>query len=324
LHFLHSRFNLNQAGYADDRPGAIPFEASVSATVIRRYRLDDLRRFAAALGCASGLAPPRALALASHLLWFNAAGAASFGIVTLPCWLERIENGSIDLTATGTVTTERPSLAMLDGHDGIAPLVLERAAELAIEKARDTAVGLVRITHLGRLASAAAVVAAMALRPVAGLVLGPGGVWSAAVPSSAGLPILFDSALAAIEPSRTGAGTAARAARHGASPKPAPVRLLPPPLDGVANWREVLVPEETWLVAAVAVAELEPLSDFHGRVARWIQGLAESPTRLLPASWADRHAEAHERGVTIAAPAWKELKQWANRFAVAVPSPRGS
>ncbi len=304
--------------------GAIAFEASVSATVIRRYQLDELRRFAAALGCAAGLTPPRALALASHLLWFNAAGAASFGIGTLPYWLGRIENGSIDPGATGKITAERPSLASLDGDNGIAPLVLERAGELAIEKARDTAVGLVRITHLARLGSAAAVVAAMALRPVAALVLGTGGVWSAAVPSPAGQPIVFDSGLAGIEPRRTPTGAPARSGRRGGLAKPATARLFPPPLDGVATWSEVLVPEESWLVAAIAVAELEPLSDFHGRVGQWIQGLAESPGRLLPAVWADRHHEAHERGVAIAPTAWKELKHWANRFAVAVPTPGGS
>jgi len=261
------------------------------------------------------------LALASHLLWFDAAGAASFGISTLPCWLESIDNGSIDLTAAGTITRERPSLATLDGQNGIAPLVLERAGELAVEKARDTAVGLVQITHLARLGSGAAVVAAMALRPVAGLVLGPGGVWSAAVPSPAGRPIVFDSGLAGIEPGRAGTEVSPRSGRHGGPPKPATARSLPPPLDGVANWREVLVPEESWLVAAIAVGELEPLSNFHDRVAQWIDGVADGPGRLLPATWANRHDEAHERGVAIAPSAWKELKHWANRFAVAVPSP---
>jgi LDH2 family malate/lactate/ureidoglycolate dehydrogenase len=293
----------------------------VSATVIRRYRLDDLRRFAAALGCAGGLAPPRALALASHLLWFNAAGAASFGIETLPRWLEQIENGSIDIAATGKIRTERPSLATIDGDRCIAPLVLELAADLAIEKARDTAVGLVRVTHLGPLGSAAAIVAAMAARPVAGLVLGPGKLWSAAVPSPSGLPIVFDSGLAGYESRRTAVAAAARARRQSRPLKPSSARLIPPPLDGVANLREVLVPDESWLVAAIAVTELEPLSEFHARVGRWIEGLADEPGRLLPGVWTDRHNEADKRGLAIAAPAWKELKHWASRFAVVVPSP---
>jgi LDH2 family malate/lactate/ureidoglycolate dehydrogenase len=296
----------------------------VSTTVIRRYRLDDLRRFAAALGCASGLAPPPALALASHLLWFNAAGAASFGIATLPCWLESIENGSIDLAATGNIIAERPSLVTLDGHNGIVPLVLERAAELAIEKARDTAVALVRITHLGRYASAAAVVAGMALRPVAGLVLGPGGVWSAATPSPGGLPFVFDSGLAGFELERIRTGARARSGRHGGSSKAQKARLAAPPLNGVASWSEALVAEDSWLVAAIAVAEVEQLSAFHDRIGQWMQGLPDGPGRLLPATWGKRHDEAHERGVAIAPSAWKELKHWANRFAVTMPSPQGS
>lgn len=293
----------------------------MSATVIRRYRLDDLRRFAAALGCASGLAPPRALALASHLLWFDAAGAASFGIETLPWWLEKIDSGSVDLTAQGQITAERPSMATIDGHNGIAPLVLERAAELAIEKARDTAVGLVRIRHLGGLGSTAAVVAAMAVRPVAGLVLGPGRLWSAAVPSPVGLPIVFDSGLAGIERRRSAAAAGSPAGRHGRPVKRAAPGLSSPPVDGAGNWSNLLLSGDSWLVAAMTLAELEPLSEFHDRVGQWIQGVAESPGQLRPAMWTDRHNEVHERGVGLAASVWKELKRWADRFAVVVPTP---
>jgi LDH2 family malate/lactate/ureidoglycolate dehydrogenase len=292
----------------------------VSATVIRRYQLDDLRRFAAALGCAIGLEPARALALASHLLWFDAAGATSFGIQTLPCWLERIEAGSIDFSSLGKINTERPSLATIDGQNGIAPLVLERASELAIEKARDTGVALVRITNLGGLASVAPVVSAMAIRPVAGLVVGPGRLWSAAVPSAAGLPIVFDSGLAGLAPGQMAMEASARAGRHGRPAKPRAPRLSTPPPDGTGNWTRVLVPEESWLVAAVALAEIEPLSEFHERVGEWISGLTGGPGRLLPAPWTDRHGEAQQRGVAVTPSAWKELKQWASRFAVAVPS----
>jgi hypothetical protein len=92
----------------------------------------------------------------------------------------------------------------------------------------------------------------------------------------------------------------------------------------MTDWSGVFVSTESWLVAAISVAELEPLSDFHNRVNEWNQGLAEGPGRLLPTSWAVRHAEAHERGVAIAPSAWKALKHWANRFAIAVPVAGGS
>ena len=77
----------------------------MSAAATHRYRWDDLRRFAAALGGAVGLDPARALALASHLLWFDAAGAARLGIATLPDWLEMMEGGQVDVRARGQVVS---------------------------------------------------------------------------------------------------------------------------------------------------------------------------------------------------------------------------
>jgi LDH2 family malate/lactate/ureidoglycolate dehydrogenase len=293
----------------------------VSATVIRRYRLDDLRRFAAALGCGGGLATSHALALASHLLWFDAVGAASFGIETLPCWLERIESRKVDLNALEKISAERPSVATIDGNNGIAPLVLERAAELAIEKARDTAISLVQVTRLGRLGSAAAIVAAMAARPVAGFVLGPGRLWSIAIPSPSGLPVLFDSALAGLTRVNPAASGAARRGRSSRPAQPRARRLSSFSRDGTPIWSDVLVAEDSWLVGAFAVAEFEPLSDFHDRVGRWLVGLAENPDGLLPASWTDRYNDAHERGVTVTPAVWKALKSWASRLAVPVPEP---
>src|SRR5262249_7152269 len=59
---------------------------------VRRYRLDDLRRFAAALAAGLGIAPARASALATHLLWFDAAGAAPLGVATLTDVLEQLDS----------------------------------------------------------------------------------------------------------------------------------------------------------------------------------------------------------------------------------------
>ena len=161
-----------------------------------RYGFDDLRRFAAALGTACGLAPLRALAMASHLLWFDAAGAATLGIASLPAWLEAIEGGQVDPKAVGRVVGQRSALAIFDGENGLPHLVLERAAELAVETARETAVGLVRVDHVGPIGSAAAIAAGIALGPMAGLVLGPNRLWSMGLPSEAGLPVVVDSGLA--------------------------------------------------------------------------------------------------------------------------------
>jgi LDH2 family malate/lactate/ureidoglycolate dehydrogenase len=283
-----------------------------------RYRFDEVRRFAAALGSAVGLIPARALALTSHLLWFDAAGAATFGIATLPGWLEAIESGGVDAKAMGRVIGERAALAIFDGENGVPPLLLERAAELAVEKARETAVGLVRVAHVGAVGSAAAVSAGVALGPMAGFALGPHGLWSIALPSHAGLPVVIDSGL-----------TAAVGTGNSGAARPAPRSTKPPAsrpdasavLEGLRLGAEVLVPEDGWLVAAVSVSVLEPLTTFHHRVAAAWKGLPAAPGRLLPDAWDAHRRDAREHGVAIATPVWRLLNEWARRLAVDVPRP---
>ncbi len=93
----------------------------MSAAVIHRYGFDELRRFAAAIATAAGIAPPRAMALASHLLWFDAAGAPALGIATFPTWMEAIDRGQVHPMAMGRVVSERTALAVFDGENGLAP-----------------------------------------------------------------------------------------------------------------------------------------------------------------------------------------------------------
>ncbi len=281
-------------------------------TDLPRYRLDDLRRFATALGIALGVPPTRAAELASHLLWFDAAGLATFGIATLPAWLERIEARSVEPAVAGRVTAERTSLVVLDGQNGLPPLILARASELAVEKARDAGVGLVRVANLGPTGPAAAVAAEMAVGPVAAAILGPGPSWSWAFPSAEGLPAVFDSALG---PGPTRTTTRSR--------RPNSPNLL------MAPWIAALAPEGGWLVAAIAVAALESLSSFHERVGATLDAVREWPNGLLPGPWEARRRIAREGGVPLAAEAIEPLTRWGDRLGVEPPprveaSPPGS
>lgn len=278
----------------------------MSAATIHRYRWDDLRRFAAALGGAAGLAPARALALASHLLWFDAAGAGRLGIATLPEWLEAMAAGRVDVSVLGQVVSERSAVALFDGQNGVTPLLLERAAELAIEKARETAVGLVRVTRLAAVRSVAAVAAGIALGPMVGWVVGPRRLWSLALPSAAGLPVVLDPALA--DPGKPAAASASRR-------EPAAW------LESLGMVTEVLLPDQGWLVAAVSVPALEPLTTFHERVTAAVGQRTEAPGRLLPEPWEAQRRVVRQQGVPLAAPAWKLLADWARRLAVEPPSP---
>ncbi len=265
------------------------------------YRLDDLRRFATASGTALGVPPARAAELASHLLWFDAAGLSAFGIATLPAWLERIEARSVEAAAEGRVTAERTSLVVLDGQNGIPPLILARAGELAVEKARDSGVGIVRVSHLGPTGPAAVVAAEMAVGPVAAVILGPGPSWTCAFPSAEGLPAVFDSALGP----RPG-GTTTRS-RWAAPPDPGPM---------MAPWIAAMAPEGGWLIAAIAVAALESLATFHERVGATLDAVREWPGGLLPGPWEARRRIAREAGVPLAAEAMTPLTRWGDRLGV--------
>lgn len=276
-----------------------------------RYRLDDLRRFAIALGVGVGLAPSRASAFASQLLWYDSTGASSNGLETLPDWLEQIEAGEIFPQAEGAVTSEYLGTAVLDGGNGLPSLILARAGELAIEKARDAAIGLVRVTNVRDAGSAAGIAAEMAFGPYLAAILGPGATWSLALPSGDGLPAVFDSALAF----QTGAVAPPSKTRSSArATEPTPLSLWIP-------WATAMVPPGGWLVAALGVTTIESLSGFHERVSGIMRETEEAPGRLLPLTWENRRREARERGLSVTKGSWTRFQHWATRLGVPLPSP---
>jgi LDH2 family malate/lactate/ureidoglycolate dehydrogenase len=216
------------------------------------------------------------------------------------------------------VVGERSALATFDAQNGVAPLLLERAAELAVEKARETAVGLVRVARLTAVRSVAAVTAGIAVGPMAGWVVGPNRLWGMALPSGAGLPVVIDSGLAAA----SGTGKSAALAAQDDASQPAKLgRHASHLLESLGMAAEVLLPDQGWLVAAVSVPALEPLTTFHERVASALGGRTEAPGRLLPQAWDTHRRAAREQGVPLAAPAWKSLGDWARRLAVDLPRP---
>ncbi|HEX8200499.1 MAG TPA: Ldh family oxidoreductase [Isosphaeraceae bacterium] len=256
-----------------------------------RYRLDDLRRCATALGAGVGLASDPATALATHLLWFDAAGAARHGIGSLPGWLERIERREIDPGVEGKIGPEHAATAVLDGQGGLGPWILARAAGVAAAKARDAGVGLVRVTGLGPSGPAAPIVAELAIGPQIGLVLGPLPHQALALPTAEGLPLVIDSAL------DEGFG--------GSIGPLSGLNAAGPAID----------------VVAVAVTALEALTTFHERLGATTKVLDEAHGRLLPGPWEERRREARERGVSLDAEALAGLRRWAERLGVEPPAP---
>lgn len=259
-----------------------------------RYRLDDLRHFAAALGAAAGLAPARAAALASMLLWYDAAGLPGAGLATLPDWLKRLDDQEIDPKAEGRVGPEHTATAVFDGQNGVGPLILARAAGIASEKAREIGVGLVRVRGLGPTGPAAAVVAEVAIGPLAALAIGPGGARAVAYPSANGLPAVFDSTLAPKTTSET------------------------------ARIDQLLIPEGDWLIQVVSIGAIEPLASLQERITSALGTIASppaSPAGLLhPNTWEAHRRQARERGVPLDAKLIKSLRRWALKLGIGIPA----
>lgn len=263
-----------------------------------RYRLDDLRRHAAALGAAAGLAPDRAAALAGHLLWYDTAGFPRLGIARLPDVLDLIGRGEIDPHSEARVSLEHPATAIIDGRNGVPSLALARAAAIAAEKAREVGVGITRVTHVRPLESAAEIAAEVALGPTVAVIVGPRPSWTLAMPTAEGLPLVLDTDLT----------TTGRADKRGK--RPAWVETLAP-------WSSVLAPDGGYLVLALAVNALEPLTTFHERVASARGEAADlAPGVLQPAVWEAHRREVREQGLPIGADDLTRLKKLAQRLGV--------
>jgi hypothetical protein len=257
-----------------------------------RYRLDDIRRFGIGLATSFGLAPARASALVSGLLWYEAAGAPEFGIATLMDWIGAIESGEVDPKAEGRVGKEHTATAVLDAQRGLAPLILARAAAIAQEKAREVGVGVVRVVNLGSWGGSTAEVASeIAIGPMIGTVEGPGGSVAIGVPVDGSVPAVYDSALKRDD------------------------------FSGVPPWASS--PLAAWVVSARAVSAFESLASVHEHVETLLRVNPPFEGEVRPDAWQTRRRDQIEHGLPLDEGARVKLAECGARLGVTFPGPRG-
>ncbi len=262
----------------------------MSVTEAARYRLDDLRRFASGLAGAVGVPPPLAASLATHLLWFDAVGASSHGIASLPTWLERVDRGEVNPRTEGRPRLERPGTTVFDAEGGLAPLALAKAAAIAQEKARDVGVSLTRVINLGPAGPLAPMLEAIAVQPFLAAYHGPDGRFGLAAPDASGLPALFETLL------DVGMGS------------------MPPAIrEALAPWLSAFSGESGWGIVVVSVTALEGLASFleRSRIS------AASSWRFGPTQRQASRDEARVRGVVLEETAG--LRSWATKLGIAWP-----
>jgi LDH2 family malate/lactate/ureidoglycolate dehydrogenase len=110
----------------------------VSTATIGEAALLDLAARALAAG---GMRAEEAALAARVLVLADLFGLSTHGISRVPQYLNRVTLGGIDAQADIQVARVMPALAMVDGRNGIGPLIGMRALEAALQGARTCGVG---------------------------------------------------------------------------------------------------------------------------------------------------------------------------------------
>jgi LDH2 family malate/lactate/ureidoglycolate dehydrogenase len=116
---------------------------------------EDLRERAAAALSAAGAAPAHAAATADILVEGDLMGLGTHGVLRLLTYCERLRLGGINARAEIDVERRAPSLAVVDGDDGLGPAVAMAALDAGFAMAEETGIaylGCRRSHHLGALA----------------------------------------------------------------------------------------------------------------------------------------------------------------------------
>lgn len=112
-----------------------------------RFDAGRLTRFTAAVLETTGLAPERAAIAAEILVASDLRGVDSHGVPRLSWYLERIDQGLIDMRAEPVVVRETPTTATVDARNGFGPPAAHWAMARCIAKAAEAGVAFVAVRH---------------------------------------------------------------------------------------------------------------------------------------------------------------------------------
>ncbi|WP_323771576.1 Ldh family oxidoreductase [Antarctobacter sp.] len=117
-----------------------------------RFRPQDLKDYAASLLQAAGYAPDHAERTADILVWANARGADSHGVLRIPRYGEMVEKGMIDPVAVPSVLSQEGAVAVVEAARAPGPSAMVVAMDTAVEIAGRQGIGWCsarNITHAG-------------------------------------------------------------------------------------------------------------------------------------------------------------------------------
>jgi len=108
-----------------------------------RYSHASLHKLVAAVAEKAGMPPADARILADSLIHANLIGVDTHGVTRLAIYVKRIKAGLINPRAEPDIRKTSPSVAVVDGRNGVGQVIGTKAMETAVEMARETGAGLV-------------------------------------------------------------------------------------------------------------------------------------------------------------------------------------
>ena len=117
---------------------------------------DVLRGLIERLLLGAGAKADEAPIIARHSVAANLAGHDSHGVIMIPTYIGRVDNGDIVPGAPWEIRQETATSTVVDGNWGWGYVVSERATKMTIEKAKTSQVAattIVQQSHIGRVAA---------------------------------------------------------------------------------------------------------------------------------------------------------------------------
>ena len=121
---------------------------------VERHPADAVRRLAAAIAVAAGVAGPDAAILADALVDADLHGVSTHGVSRLNIYVQRMRKGLINPRAELSVTSRRPSALTVDAGNGLGQVQAIKTLELLVPMAKQNGVAAATIRnsqHFGAL-----------------------------------------------------------------------------------------------------------------------------------------------------------------------------
>jgi LDH2 family malate/lactate/ureidoglycolate dehydrogenase len=110
-----------------------------------RLKADDLDRLIVAMLIKVGVPEQDARIVARGLLLADLRGMNSHGVLRLPVYIRRLQQGGFSPVSKFDIVRETPGTALIDGGNGLGAVLTTRAMDLAIKKAKTTGIAAVGV-----------------------------------------------------------------------------------------------------------------------------------------------------------------------------------